>query len=115
MRFKMMKSRFAGKCKGCGGGISAGADIGYAKSVGALHAACVQGRSVEAFIADNDNDDQIAASERAIDRAERARDDAEYNAGIADVERWRMNKLVYGEEAAERMDIEDDLRRGWDY
>lgn len=39
----------------------------------------------------------------------------EYHQGVQDVETWRLNKAIYGEEAAERMAIEDELRRGWDY
>lgn len=39
----------------------------------------------------------------------------EYHQGVQDVETWRLRTALYGEDAAARMELEDELRRGWDY
>lgn len=39
--------------------------------------------------------------------------DREYIQGIRDVENWRENRRVFGDEAAEAMEIEREMREGW--
>lgn len=55
------------------------------------------------------------AAEIALARRETARDNSEYQKGIQDVANWQENKRMFGEEEAERMEIEKELRDGWDY
>lgn len=38
--------------------------------------------------------------------------DREYNAGVRDVENWQFDRAMFGEEEANRLDIERGLRTG---
>ncbi|MGH7165486.1 MAG: hypothetical protein ACREIS_08195 [Nitrospiraceae bacterium] len=39
--------------------------------------------------------------------------DREYHQGIQDVENWRENRRLFGDEAAEAMEIEREMREDW--
>lgn len=41
--------------------------------------------------------------------------DREYAQGVADAERYMENRRMFGEELADRWEIERELREGWDY
>lgn len=55
------------------------------------------------------------AAEVALARRETSRDNREYQQGIRDYDNWKFNQSIYGEEAAEAMEIERELKEGWDY
>lgn len=86
-------ARYPGACAGCGGKIKVGDTI-----VGALRK-----------YYHGTGDGQGCAPSRD------PQGDSEYWKGRQDVDRWRENKAIFGEEAAEAMELERELREGWDY
>ena len=55
------------------------------------------------------------AAEIALAKRETSRDNREYQKGIQDYDNWKFNQSVFGEEEAERMEIEREFKEGWDY
>jgi hypothetical protein len=84
-----MKARYPGSCSGCHGAISVGAAIDYGGRGRMYHAGCAP------------------SQDPAGDR--------EYWQGRRDVDTYHENRALFGEETAEAMEIERDLREGWDY
>jgi hypothetical protein len=83
---RQMKARFDDVCRGCGTPIKVDSLIRYGGPGQVFHDGC-----------------QPSGHPHL---------DAEYYKGRQDVENHRWNKMIYGEEEAERMEIEDDLRSG---
>lgn len=86
---KTMYAKYPGRCSGCGTEIKKGTKIAWGRKEGAYHYNCKPSHNTRA--------------------------DAEYYAGIRDVERYRENKRWFGDEMAEAMEIEREMREGWDY
>jgi len=86
---KRMKARYDDTCSGCGCPIKAGSLIDYAGRGCVYHSGCAP------------------SQDPAGDR--------EYYKGRQDVERWHENKAIFGNEVAEQMEIEREMREGWDY
>lgn len=94
-----MRARFDGHCRNCGGAITAGDEIRRG-SRGWQHASC---------------EPAGAYRSPAPRDLERAAMDREYAQGVADAERYMETKRLFGEELADRWEIERELREGWDY
>ena len=54
--------------------------------------------------------DAIDDFERIDAERDRARDNAEYAAGINDANRWRENRAFFGDAEADRIEFERDMR-----
>lgn len=84
---KVFTARYAGRCHGCATAITPGQACRYA------------GRLLY-------HDQCRPSNDRAADR--------EYYQGIQDTERFHENRAMFGAETAERMEIEREMREGWD-
>lgn len=88
---KTIKANYESFCAGCGGSIAKGSTITGSRGGDWYHGS--GGGSGCAPSGDT-------------------RADAEYLRGARDVENWRENRALFGEEEAERMEIERELRDG---
>ena len=97
-----MKARYEGDCAACDKHIRMGDPI---RRDGRrwIHEACHLREEQE------DDGDRW---EREQEERERSRMDAEYEKGVQDVKNWQENKRMFGDEAADRMEIERELREG---
>lgn len=86
---KKMRARFEGTCQGCNGPIQKGQWIQWERGKGAFHDGCAP--------------------------TGHPRQDAEYMQGVQDARNWQENRRMFGDEVADRMEIERELREGWDY
>ncbi len=125
MGLRRITAKYASRCRGCGGGIAQGETILWARGEGSRHPACETaapapaGASMRrvvdarrpAEVAD-DLDRQIAESELRV--AARDGDEAEYQRGRAEAERYLSDRRIYGAELAEQWEIEREMREGWD-
>lgn len=82
---RTITARHHGTCSGCGCDIRPGTRISGSQGAW-YHLGCVPSHS--------------------------PRLDAEYYAGIRDAENFRENRMLFGEEVAEAMEIENELRFG---
>ncbi len=82
-------AKYNGKCNACGDPIRKGTPIDYRGAGQVYHADCAP------------TDDPHADRERLQ--------------GMQDAKNWQENRRLFGDEEAERMEIEADLRRpeGW--
>lgn len=88
---KIITAKFAGKCRKCGERFDAGEKIMWGRGEGSRHTVCG---------ADAPYDPERAAADR------------EYNAGVADYNRWKADRAMFGDEVADALDIEHELRFG---
>lgn len=93
---RRITSRYAGTCSICGQPFEAGIPIMWERGRRAQHTDCYEANST---VAD----------------AELARDNAEYQRGVVDAENYMANKRMFGERAAEVMEMEREMRFGDDY
>jgi hypothetical protein len=93
---RIITAKFAGKCRKCNERFEAGEKIMWDRCLGSRHTSCPEPEAVERD-------------------PERARDNAEYNAGVADYNRWKEDRAMFGDEVADALDIERELRFGSDY
>jgi len=106
-------ARFNGQCRAnCGKKIAKGDKIVHRSSFHSWHVDCYDktGEVTGVYGVDPGN-----AAEVALARRETSRDDREYQQGVRDYENWKFNQRLFGEEAAEVMEIERELKEGWDY
>ena len=89
------KARYEGTCRRCGDSIDVGDRIESNSGRGYRHVSC---------------SGQPARSGRS--RAQR-RMDAEYAAGVADVQRWRAEVALFGDEYAAREEMARMYMEGW--
>jgi hypothetical protein len=121
-------AKFNSTCPVCTSPITKGEKVAWEPRSKATHLACSEYAEKDVhgfrwFEHDQRNQAHLEACascqcDRAeIDcaRREQAHDEAEYQRGIADVENWRENRRMFGDEVAERMEIEREMREGWDY
>jgi len=93
---KRMKSKYSGFCRTCDGPIRAGDSIVWGKSAGAHHPECWD---------DNHSPDP-----------ERRAAGGEYQQGYAEGRRYGAERDLYGEEYAERLQLEREMNpRNWDW
>jgi hypothetical protein len=83
MRFRTITAKFDSVCGSCGCEVQKGTRVKWARGKGVHHLNCL-----------------ATGNSRA---------DAEYWQGRRDVDNWRFNKMVYGEAAAEVMEIEREI------
>jgi len=107
-------AKYRGWCKArdCNIDINKGEKIVYRGRGNTWHVECYDktGESTGIYGVDPGND-----AEARLARREIAHDNSEYAKGIQDVETFNENRRWFGEEQAERMEIEKELREGWDY
>jgi len=87
---KIMNAKYAGRCETCGGSFDEGAEIGWSRSIGAVHSHCIG-------VDPNSPENQ------------------EYSRGIADGERRQAEKAIYGEAFAEELAVMDEFNSYWKY
>lgn len=90
---KRFPAKYAGQCSACGREIEKGTMIKWSRSEGAFHENCAP-----------------TGPNGTMTRA-----DTEYHQGMADVDNWHENISMFGQEAADAMEIEREMREGWDY
>lgn len=90
---KSFTARYAGTCDGCGCAIRAGSLVNFQRQK--LYHGSAPGQGC------------APSGDRHAD--------AEYHRGVMDAERFRDDVACYGEETANLMEIERELREGWDY
>lgn len=103
---KLITLKYDGVCRKCGEEIPAGSKAHWARGAGVW---CQGGCDS----ADVNPDPEIAQAHR-----EQARMDSEYNAGVADANRYLDDKRFYGEELADQWEMDAELarfNRGDDY
>jgi predicted nucleic acid-binding Zn-ribbon protein len=88
---RIIIAKFAGKCRKCNERFEAGEKIMWDRCLGSRHTTCPEAETYD---------------------PDRARDNAEYNAGVADYNRWKEDRAMFGDEVADALDIEHDLRFG---
>jgi len=121
----IITSKYSSTCRTCGGRITPGERIHWARGQGARHLRCpaeadpepVHDHRNRAHLEDCERC-QATASEIACARAARERDEAEYQQGRADAERYLDDVKTYGRELAEQWEMEAELaryNRGEDY
>lgn len=93
---KTMTAKYSGTCKECGGRISVGETILWARKQGARHLSCGSD-----------------AAEAQTARRASSRMDSEYAAGVADAQRYLDEKSIYGEALAEQFAMMDEHNRYW--
>ena len=89
---RKMLSKFKGTCTACKGSIRKGERIAWSRETGAMHESCAPSGD--------------------------SRADAEYQAGVADANRYLNDKAIYGEALAEQWEMEAEMaryNRGEDY
>jgi len=102
-------SRYDGQCRTCGEAITKGDQIEWSRRGGARHPSCCRpGPNRSRY--SGDYDPELAAARR-----ERRRDDMDYAMGQADAGRYLDMVRLLGEETANEMELENEIRRGWDY
>ncbi len=99
-----MRARYASKCPVCGDAIDPGDEI-RKRGRRWAHASCEAAPTTSE--PDRFEDD---GSYR-----ERMRDEADYQRGVAEANAYLQNKAMFGEELADRWELERELREGWDY
>lgn len=126
---KTMNAKYPGTCRYCQGRIRIGERIEWAPRAGARHVACApqerawieESEGVDQFIAHDyrnlnhlQNCERCQATDLEVSLAQRERDwnEQEYQRGIHDVENWRENRRMFGDEMAEQMEIEREMREG---
>ena len=86
-------AKYAGACRGCGGSIEPGTEIEWSRRGGSFHTGC-----------------------RPSGQGGRpSRGDHQYWQGRRDVDNWHENIRMFGQEAADRMEFERELREGDGY
>jgi hypothetical protein len=108
MALRRMQARYPGKCWGCNGAISPGDPILWGRDDGTFHAACHDDGSGQAAGPGPSEDNGELQAERRVIAAE----EREYQAGIADGERYSSDRKIYGEELADQWEIDRELRDG---
>ncbi len=114
-------AKYRGHCKfECGAGILKGDKIVYRGYGQTWHVDCydktgikdgIYGRgTVKTYTPSPDNDPEVQLAKREL-----AHDNAEYQKGVTDANNYMENKRWFGEEEAERMEIEKEFKEGWDY
>lgn len=88
---RVITAKFAGKCRKCGERFDAGEKILWDRCLGSRHTVCEKDKPYD---------------------PERAAADREYNAGVADYNRWKEDRRMFGDEVADALDIERELRFG---
>jgi hypothetical protein len=102
-----MKAKYSGYCRECGEPIEVGDEILWTRGLGATHVNCPVAVS---DYHDSDYDEPIDP--------QIARDEAEYQRGVAEAQQYIDNKRIYGSELAEQWEMEAELaryNRGEDY
>ncbi len=122
-------ARFNGHCRAeCGRKIAKGDKIVHRGSFKSWHVDCYNETvAVNAYLKHTEavvgpqraaaagGVDPGNAAEVALARRETSRDNREYQQGVRDYDNWKFNQSIYGEAEAERMEIERELKEGWDY
>lgn len=120
---KTIVARYPGKCGACGGKIEVGEKILWQKGSPASHSRCAEPARGRGTFRPHSYRPPVGldSSDRAeidMERRERDHDNAEYEAGKADAERYMRDKKIYGEELAEQWEMDAELaryNRGEDY
>lgn len=102
---KRMRAKYRGRCKACSRAISRGESIVWEGRGRTYHAECYGAPAAASDSGDPEDHESIMAR----------RDEAEYQAGKADADRYLAERKVYGPELAERFAMEDEFNRYWKY
>ena len=87
-KMRKLTARRNDQCRGCGTAIRRGQTIAWSRETGAYHENCAPSGDRQA--------------------------DSQYYQGIQDAERWRENRRLFGDQMADAMELERELREGWD-
>lgn len=110
---RQMTARFPGTCRVCGGQVRPGDTIEWiASSRTVMHAACTgdtapADRALAAYVAEGLGEDDGGA-----DRRQRARDDADYAAGLAAGRRYSEDRKMFGDDLANAWAMDREM---WEY
>jgi len=85
---RIITARFSGTCAACGHRFESGSRIAWGRGEGSFHRNCAPSGDSKA--------------------------DAERLAGMREVDNWHENRRMFGDETADAMEIERELREGWD-
>jgi hypothetical protein len=96
-----MTAKFAGRCRECGDRIEKGDSILWGRNEGARHEHCPSPEP--SHYDDSDYDEPIDP--------QIARDEADYQQGVAEAQQYLDNKRMYGAELAEQWEMEAELAR----
>lgn len=112
-----IKAKFSSRCRDCGDAIMAGDTIEWARGAGAQCVVCADEdmivnaeQQVGREISDLDEPAICDECGTAHHGSSCRRCDSEYAAGVADANRYLENRRFFGEEMAERMEIEQEMR-----
>lgn len=88
-------AKYKGTCRSCGEEIEVGQYIKSNRGRGYSHVNC-------------------PSDSNSIPSSRMSRADAEYAAGKVEVDRWRSNVAMFGEEYAAAEELAWDMKMGWD-
>lgn len=111
-----MVSKYPGKCGACLEKFPVGTKILWEKGSAPRHVSCnalIDGLLAKDVKGYSRNLTSTLASELSPwEGHTTSRENADYNAGVADANRYMSDKAIYGAELAEQWDIEADLKNG---
>lgn len=107
---RRLTAKYPGRCRECGGKIYPGDDIAWAGRGRTYHEACWENPNGAAHPGELNEPDVCDECGRAHYGRTCHYCNAEYARGVQDVENWRWNRMIYGDEMAEAMEIEREIR-----
>ena len=108
--FRTITAKYPGTCRHCGEPFEAGDRVRWARGEGTHH---LDGDCPDPKAPDHGDDYDDDYEDRMAARA-----DAEYEAGIADAKRYQADRAMFGDELAERFEMDREMaawNRGDDY
>lgn len=103
---KVITAKYGGVCRDCGATFEAGTTILWSRDHGTTCVECPKAEAAEP-VAPVEQD-----PEARVEAMERDADEREYQAGIADTERYHENRDLLGSDIADAIEIEREMREG---
>ena len=110
---RVITAQYPGVCRDCGATFEAGTKVLWSRDHGTTCVECSADAASPVHGADPEVKAVPEVDPEAVEAArEREADEREYQAGIAEAEQYRAEREMFGQDVADALDIERDLRAG---